>query len=139
MKQFFLHIVSMATLSALIIVMGVGVAVLPKCCQMAGEELSVRVDAHTCHCHQDQAVDQMHDQESSMHDHCKVTIEKKDLILHTQHDIVEAPVDITLPHASLLPTPQFIMMKNNIYCGGDQPHSPPDIVGRMKFFSTFLI
>ncbi len=137
MKQLFLHIISIAALSALIILMSVGVAILPQCCQMAGEELYAMTEHHDCHCQH--WTDNCYDGELAAHGHCKITIEKKDLMQHTPQDFVKAPTCIKLLHATILPllhpyTKHCIVNEKH-----DQPHSPPDRVGRMKFFSTFII
>jgi hypothetical protein len=139
MKQFFLHIVSLTTLSALIICMSVGVAVLPECCQKAGEKLISKTDVHACHCHHDNvSVDH---EESTMHSHChcKVTIEKKDLMQHVPQEIVGAPICFKLPYTLSLHAPLLVVITCDWKNWCTQPHSPPDKVGRLKFFSTLII
>ena len=144
MKQFILHITSLATLSVLIIIMSVGVAILPECCRMAGEKLTAQTEHHDCHYHHsngdaNHADEQSHDADEMPARHCKVIIEKKDLMQHTPQNIVGVPVCITLPYIIQLPAPRSIQMQHAVDGKRVQPHSPPDKVGRMKFFSTFII
>ena len=143
MKQFFLHIISLATLSVLIVFMSVGVAILPECCRIAGEKLSANAETHTCHCHHDDTSVNQETQETqetfAMHGHCKVAIEKKDLMQHIPQEIINVPVCVALPYTFLELPPYSIIVQNNMDWGHSQTHSPPGKVGRMKFFSTFII
>lgn len=162
MRNSFLHIIPVAMLSLLIIIMGAGVATLPECCIKAGERLSISTHRSECHCHticcydsqhhtsQDNSISEvgckhLHLQDfSNIHNckkntsHCQVTIEKIDLMQHMPQDVMSLPI-CNIPSHFILPSPQQSSLPNKSLLKLRQPHSPPNIIGRMKFYCTFII